>query len=162
PATAAVGGEVKNNSIAAGHIGLYHNGHDKGAGAWSYSGNTITVAPNDRSAQNLYSPILPSTDVNFRAIHVINLGNGGTGDLPTVTSTDNIADLKPETGSLLIEREAIRINGTSAAGTTVKAEYNSFENYTIAANNTTVATLDASPNWWGSIAGPAAGTFGAT
>jgi parallel beta-helix repeat protein len=148
------GGVVENNTIAAGHSGLYHNVTHKGSGAWLYSGNTITVAPNDRTAQNFYTPIAPEEEISFRAIYIRDFGNTGTGDLPSVSFTNNTADLAPETGSYLIDRFAI-FEKESADGTAATVENNAFTNYSIAADST-ATSVDASPNWWGNATGPEA------
>ena len=156
PDNEPMGGVVENNVIAAGHSGLYHNVADKGSGAWSYSGNTITVAPNDRSVQDLYSnggAILPEDELSFRAIYIRGFGNSGTGDLPSVSFTNNTADLAPEPGSYLVDQVAIFVRD-AADGAAATVENNAFTNYSIAVENTTGAIVDASPNWWGSIFGP--------
>ena len=153
PATLVEGGVVENNIITAGQTGLYHNGAEKGSGAWTYRANTISVAPNDRSAQDVCIPYPPDLDVGFRAIHVINQGLGATGELPAVTFTQNIADMTRDAGSLLVETVAVRISesGSLNVKTPIMVNENHFSNYTIAVNNTTDNNLDASYNYWGTI-----------
>ncbi len=152
------GGTVKENVIMAGSQGLYHNNADKGAGDWSFVGNTISMAPNTREAQDVYGPYNDThSKVLFRLIDIINLGGSGTGVTPKVSFLQNNFD-----GSTVANSEnhveksvGIYLRGTVAADASITIHENAFvnieaENGLLRDGTNAVANVDASGNWWGS------------
>lgn len=162
PAMAVEGGVVENNIVSAGQLGLYHNGAEKGSGAWTYKNNTVTIAPNDRSAQDVVYPYTVDMNVDFRAMQVINQGLGTTGALPSVTFESNTADLTKPEGSLLRDTIAVRVNESNPLNVEnpIVFKENNFTNYTIAVKNSTANVPNVSLNYWGSETGPTAYLYG--
>ena len=98
-----------------------------------------------------------------------NIASGGTGaNQQGVAILVNMPQDPVEVGSSNVSIQNNTVGTGVAAGVGVftadasaaKVEINKFVNGGIGVSNAAAAgSLDASPNWWGSIAGPAAGTF---
>lgn len=160
------GGTVEGNIVSGYSIGLYQNNHWADSGAWSWKDNTVTMALNDRLGLKAQVNLPYTADVTFRGVHLINYGIYG-GTVPPVATFEGNSIDGASVGSVgVIGVDAIRINSTDSPfvpGTTATFRENSFINYTTAINNiaygSTSVIVDAIENWWGSVAGPAAGTI---
>ena len=148
------GGVVQRNLVAAGLIGLYHNYQNKGAGAWVWASNEVTVADNDRQGlkAELYAP-WTTQSVTFRGIELITFGAEGSGAAPQVTFNNNAIDGTLADSPLTTGREAVRMT-TAGTGARATLFENSFANCSVGATNATTVLMDAPRNWWGSKKGP--------
>ncbi|HZK07911.1 MAG TPA: immunoglobulin-like domain-containing protein, partial [Bacteroidales bacterium] len=143
------GGVVENNTVSAGAIGLYHNGHAKGAGSWTWSGNTVTSAENERTG--LQAQVnLPQVFVGgeFRGIEMINFGVSGKGNAPVVNFNNNSIDGTIVSSPFVTSAEGLRVMNNYGTGTATLTG-NSFTNVKYGIRNATTCNIQATCNWWG-------------
>ncbi|MBM3864200.1 MAG: hypothetical protein FJ385_09700, partial [Verrucomicrobia bacterium] len=134
-------GVVRRNAVNAGYIGLLHGRHDKGAGAWSWEDNTLTVAPNLRSglATLVQQPWLYK--IVHRGIQMSSFGEQGSGANPQVSFTGNGVDGSLVNSPFISSTEGFRLADPFGAGSIAIAG-NTFANVNHGVDDTRVVKLD--------------------